>query len=159
MLASTRFSRSTRGVRKRELLRFGDWLCFTSAEEGLCILDLIAAAMERRGYAHKEIFGVRLAVEEALVNAVKHGNRYDPTKCAWASWHVGPSRVLIEIEDEGDGFDPRAVPDPCVAENLERSCGRGVFLMRHYMSAVRFNRRGNRVTMCKRRAQTEGLSD
>jgi serine/threonine-protein kinase RsbW len=108
--------------------------------------------MERRDYDQKQVFGVRLALEEALVNAVKHGNRHDPTKRVWASWHVGPSRVMIEIEDEGDGFDPRAVPDPCAPENLERSCGRGVFLMRHYMSSVRYNRRGNHVIMCLRRA-------
>jgi serine/threonine-protein kinase RsbW len=109
--------------------------------------------MERCGYDHKEVFGVRLALEEAMVNAVKHGNRHDPTKRVRASWHVGPNRVMIEIKDEGDGFDPRALPDPCASENFERCCGRGVFLMRHYMSSVRYNKRGNRVTMCLRRAQ------
>jgi serine/threonine-protein kinase RsbW len=67
--------------------------------------------------------------------------------------------VVIEIEDEGDGFDPDALPDPSALENLERSCGRGVFLMRHYMTSVRYNRRGNRVTMWKRRATSDGLSD
>jgi serine/threonine-protein kinase RsbW len=152
MLTCTLASRSKPVVRNREFPRFGEWLCFSSADEGLCILDLVASAMERRGYDHKEVFGVRLALEEALVNAVKHGNRHDPTKCVWASWQVGSRRVKIEIEDEGEGFDPRAVPDPCAPENLDRSCGRGVFLMRHYMDRVRFNRRGNRVTMCKRRS-------
>jgi serine/threonine-protein kinase RsbW len=158
MVTSTRWSRSQPDVRKREFPRFGDWLCFTSLEDGSAILDLIASAMERRGYDHREVFGVRIALEEAMVNAVKHGNRHDPTKCVGASWHVGPSRVMIEIEDEGHGFDLHAVPDPCALENLERSCGRGVFLMRHYMSWVRYNRCGNRVTMCKRRAQPEGRS-
>jgi serine/threonine-protein kinase RsbW len=141
----------------REFPRKRDWRCFTSAADRSCILDLVASSMERCGYDHKEVFGVRLALEEAMVNAVKHGNRHDPTKCVRASWHVGPNRVLIEIEDEGDGFDPRAVPDPCAPENLERNCGRGLFLMRHYMSSVSYNRRGNRVTMCMRRAQ--GLED
>ena len=103
--------------------------------------------MQRRGFSEKEIFGVRLAVEEALVNAVKHGNRNDPAKCVWASWHVGPNRVLVEIEDEGEGFDPRAVPDPCAPENIERSCGRGLLLMRTYMTRVRHNRRGTALTM------------
>jgi len=159
MILSTRSSRSKPGVRNRGFPRFRDWLCFTSAAEGSCILDLVTSSMERRGYDHKDVFGVRLALEEALVNAVKHGNRNDPTKCVWASWHVSPNRVMIEIEDEGNGFDPSAVPDPCASENLERSCGRGVFLMRHYMSSVRYNRRGNRVTMCMRRAQPEGRSN
>ena len=158
MLIKTRFSRCKPSVRKRELPRLRNRRCFTSAEDGSCILDLVASSMERHGYDHKEVFGVRLALEEALVNAVKHGNRHDPTKSVRASWHVGPNRALIEIEDEGDGFDPRAVPDPCATEYVERSCGRGVFLMRHYMSWVRYNRCGNRVTMCKRRAQPEGRS-
>ena len=157
MLISTRLSRCKPGIRKREFPRFCDWRCFTSAEDGSCILDLIASSMERRGYDHKKVFGVRLALEEAMVNAVKHGNRHDPIKSVRATWHVGPNRVIIEIEDEGDGFDPGAVPDPCASESLERSCGRGVFLMRHYMSSVRYNRRGNRVTMCMRRAR--GLED
>jgi serine/threonine-protein kinase RsbW len=121
-------------------------------------VELIASAMQQHGYDPQEVFGVRLALKEALVNAVQHGNRHDPTKCVGASWHVGPRRVMIEIEDAGDGFDVGAVPDPCARENRERSCGRGVFLMRHYMSWVRYNRRGNRVTMCKRRAQPEGRS-
>src|SRR5262249_51838238 len=80
MLITTRFSRCKSGVRKRGSQRF-DWLCLSSAEDGSCILDLVASSMERRGYDHKEVFGVRLALEEALVNAVKHGNRHDPTKC------------------------------------------------------------------------------
>ena len=145
MIVSLRFSRSKSGVRKREFPRFRDWLCFTSADEGSCIPDLVASSMERRDYDQKQVFGVRLALEEAMANAVKHGNRHDPTKRVWASWHVGPSRVMIEIEDDGDGFDPRAVPDPCAPENLERSCGRGVFLMRHYMSSVRYNREASEI--------------
>jgi serine/threonine-protein kinase RsbW len=128
-------------------------------QAGSCILELIASAMQQHCYDPQEVFGVRLALEEALVNAVQHGNRHDPTKRVGASWHVGPSRVLIEIDDAGDGFDVGAVPDPCARENRERSCGRGVFLMRHYLSWVRYNRRRNRVTLCKRRAQPEGRSN
>jgi serine/threonine-protein kinase RsbW len=118
----------------------------------MAVRDRVVQAMTARGYADADVFGVRLALEEAFVNAIKHGNQNDPTKSVWASWHVGFRRVLVEIEDEGDGFDPRAVPDPCAPENLERSCGRGLLLMRTYMSRVRHNRRGNRVTMCKWRA-------
>jgi serine/threonine-protein kinase RsbW len=118
----------------------------------MAVRDCVVEAMITREYSEAEVFGVRLALEEALVNAVKHGNRNDPTKWVWASWHVGPRRVLVEIEDDGDGFEPRAVPDPCAPEYLERSCGRGLLLMRTYMSWVRYNSRGNRVTMIKRRA-------
>jgi serine/threonine-protein kinase RsbW len=117
----------------------------------MAVRDRVAEAMRARGYGDVEVFGVRLALEEALVNAVKHGNQNDPTKCVWASWHVDPRRVLVAIEDQGDGFDPRAIPDPCAPENLERSSGRGLLLMRTYMSWVRYNCRGNCVTMIKRR--------
>jgi len=65
---------------------------------------------------------------------------------------VRPQQVLLVIEDEGLGFEPDELPDPLAPENLERACGRGVFLMRHYMTWVRFNDRGNCVTLCKRRS-------
>ena len=151
MYSGSSFLDSPRIAANHKTRRFRDWLCFTSAQEGLAVRDRVAEAMTIWDYSGTEIFGVRLALEEALVNAVKHGNRNDPTKCVWASWHVRPRRVLVEIEDEGDGFDPRAVRDPCTPENLERSCGRGLLLMRTYMSWVRYNCRGNRVTMIKRR--------
>src|SRR5262249_6135555 len=102
MLVSRRVGRFKPGVRKRAFPRFRDFLCFTSAEDGACILDLLASSMERRGYDQRVVLGVRRAQEEAMVNAVKHGNRHDPTKSVRASWHVGPNRVIIEIEDEGD---------------------------------------------------------
>jgi serine/threonine-protein kinase RsbW len=142
---------SPQAASRERSARFPDWLYFTSTREGIAVCDRVAEAMIARGYCEVEVFGVRLALEEALVNAVKHGNQNDPTKCVWASWIVDPRRVLVAIEDEGDGFDPRAVPDPCTLENLERSCGRGLLLMRTYMSWVRYNSRGNRVTMIKRR--------
>src|SRR5262245_63593312 len=70
MVTSTTLSRSKPEVRKREFPRFGDWFCFTSVEAGSCILELIASAIQQCGYDPKEVFGVRLALEEALVNAV-----------------------------------------------------------------------------------------
>jgi serine/threonine-protein kinase RsbW len=66
-------------------------------------------------------------------------------------YQVNAEQFLVEIEDEGPGFDPEGVADPLAPENLERPGGRGVFLMRHYMTWVSFNERGNCVTMCRRR--------
>jgi serine/threonine-protein kinase RsbW len=60
--------------------------------------------------------------------------------------------ILIEVEDEGPGFDPSKVPDPTLPENVARCGGRGLLLMRHYMTWVRYSGRGNRVTLCKRRS-------
>ena len=104
------------------------------------------------GYAEKELFGVRLALEEALVNAIKHGNRSDPAKTVRVRYQACPKQLLIEIQDEGRGFDPDGLPDPLSPENLERPGGRGVFLMRHYMSWVQFSEIGNAVTLCKVRS-------
>jgi serine/threonine-protein kinase RsbW len=101
------------------------------------------------GFTDKERFGIRLSLEEAIVNAVKHGNRNDPTKIVYARYQITNTQFLIEIQDEGSGFDPEGVPDPLNPENLERPGGRGVFLMRHYMSWVQYNETGNCVTLCK----------
>src|SRR5262245_35325500 len=85
-------------------------------------------------FSEAEIFGIKLAVEEALVNAVKHGNQMDPGKFVRVSYLVQSGAFEISIRDEGPGFDPSDVPDPTAPENLERPCGRGLLLMRHYMN-------------------------
>jgi serine/threonine-protein kinase RsbW len=105
--------------------------------------------LKANSFADHEIFGIKLAVEEALVNAIKHGNQMDRSKQVRISYTVGTDRFDIHIADEGGGFDPGDVPDPTAAENLERPCGRGLMLMRHYMSEVSFNPSGNSVRMSK----------
>ena len=112
-------------------------------------LARVMDGMRRLWYSDKEQFGVRLALEEAIVNAIKHGHRGDLSKTVRVCYHVTPAEVRADVEDEGPGFDPFAVPDPLAPENLEQPGGRGVFLMRHYMTAVEFNAAGNRVTLCK----------
>ncbi len=99
--------------------------------------------------SERDLFGIKLALEEALVNAIKHGNQMDRTKKVQISYRVTPERFDIQITDEGTGFDPSDVPDPTAFENLERPCGRGLMLMRHYMSEVFFSSRGNSVRMSK----------
>ncbi|MGE3808509.1 MAG: ATP-binding protein, partial [Gemmataceae bacterium] len=84
-------------------------------------------------------------------NAIKHGNQLCPEKCVHISYHVACERCDIQIEDEGNGFDPAELPDPTDPENLERPCGRGVFMMRHFMTHVEHNARGNAVRMLKLR--------
>src|SRR5690242_13032021 len=106
---------------------------FRRTAEVPTLLEAVVAAMEPFGYPKKDLFAVRLALEEALVNAVKHGNRGDPAKEARLRYHVGPAFVLLQVEDEGAGFDPARVPDPLEPQNLERQGGRGLFLIRRYM--------------------------
>lgn len=125
-------------------------------ESRLCDLckaeEPILRALEAKGFADRDRFAVRLALEEALANAIKHGNCCDPGKCVTVQFHVGPRTVRITIEDEGGGFNPRRVPDPTCDENLEKPCGRGVMLMRVYMNEVKYNAAGNKVTLVKRRS-------
>lgn len=125
----------------------------TTTEEAFPLIDELSTAMADDGYGDKDIFGMRLILEEAIVNAIKHGNRYDPNRHVQVRWSIAPGRVLAEVEDEGAGFDPFEVPDPTDAENLERPCGRGLLLIRSYATWVRYNDRGNRVTVCKMPSQ------
>jgi len=97
----------------------------------------------------RDIFSIKLALEEALVNAIKHGNQLDRTKKVHITYDITADRFAISITDEGPGFDPEDVPDPMAVENLERPCGRGLLLIRHYMTDVVFHPPGNRMTMSK----------
>jgi len=106
-------------------------------------------------FTEKEIFSIKLALEEALVNAIKHGNQFDRTKKVRIVYKVQKDRFDIEIKDEGPGFDPADVPDPTAIENLERPCGRGLMLMRYYMTEVNFSMGGNSVSMTKLRNGTK----
>jgi serine/threonine-protein kinase RsbW len=116
--------------------------------------DDIEFLLRRHQYTDHEVFGIRLAVEEALVNAMKHGNQMDQCKRVRVAYRVSPQQFDILIADEGCGFNPDKVPDPTAAENLERPSGRGLMLMRHYMSEVEYNPCGNSVRMCKFRNGT-----
>lgn len=96
-----------------------------------------------------DIFSIKLALEEAVVNAIKHGNQMDRSKKVRIAYQLYADRFHVQISDDGTGFDPTDVPDPTAFENLERPCGRGLMLMRHYMTEVAFNQCGNGVTMSK----------
>ena len=118
---------------------------------GQQVQERIVKILENLGYPPRDVFSVRLALEEALVNAIKHGNRMDPAKSVQIDCRINHERVRIEIEDEGEGFEPDSVPDPTDPENLERPCGRGLMLMRSFMTLIEFNETGNRVTLEKQR--------
>jgi len=127
-------------------------LSFHSTSEVPALVQRLEEAMHESGYSDKDVFAVRLALEEALVNAIKHGHKYDRSKRAVFRYEVTDECVRAEVEDEGRGFRPEDVPDPLAEENLEKAGGRGLFLMRAYMTSVSYNERGNRVTMYKRRS-------
>ena len=111
----------------------------------------VLTRLRELAYDDDQLFAVRLSLEEALVNAMKHGNRFDPNRKVRVSYRVSPERVEIRVVDEGPGFNPNIVPDPTVDENLEKPCGRGIMLMRCYMDKVVFSPQGNDVLMIKNR--------
>ena len=128
------------------------WESRSSTAEALRLIDLLLPAMAAEGYPDEDRHATRLALQEAIVNAVRHGNRCDPDKTVRVRLHLGPERVIAEVEDQGEGFDPGRVPDPRQPENLERPGGRGLLMMRHYATWLHSNERGNRVALCRRRS-------
>lgn len=112
--------------------------------------SVIIPRLEELNYGERAIFGVRLAVEEAVVNAIKHGNRMDKAKKVTVTHSIDAKECRISVLDEGLGFDPEAVPDPTSDDNLELPHGRGLVLIRAYMDEMTFNEKGNCVTLVKK---------
>lgn len=109
--------------------------------------------LKKHTYDDPTTFAVKLALEESLNNAIRHGNGSDPGKRIKLEFDVNSERVTITVTDEGAGFCPDCVPDPRADENLEKPSGRGIMLIRAYMDDVRFNERGNQVHMVKQRSR------
>lgn len=132
-------------VFERRFILAGDEGAVAEAQSAL------VRAIEQRDFDPGSCFAIRLALEEALTNAFKHGNRNDPGKSVTLDCRVGRDAVIIDVRDEGEGFDLDAVPDPTEDENLQIPSGRGIMLMRSFMTEVDFHPPGNRVRMVYRR--------
>lgn len=126
--------------------------------EGWPLIDETVSVMREFGWSEPETFGVNLAVVEAVTNAIKHGNRNDRSKTYYLRIEVTPNQVRVMVCDEGDGFDCSLIRDPREGDNVEFPNGRGIFLMREYMSVVHFNRSGNELMMIKNRNPAVGHS-
>ncbi len=107
----------------------------------------ILVVLVRYGYDDAACFAVRTAIEEAVSNAIHHGNGDDPRRKVTIEYAADETSIEIEIEDEGAGFDPESVPDPTRPENVDIPSGRGIMLMRVYMNQVEFTASGTRVRM------------
>ncbi|MEX0586423.1 MAG: ATP-binding protein [Pirellulales bacterium] len=118
---------------------------------GRAVQDRVLGELSRRKWNEGELFGVRLALEEAIVNAIKHGNQHDATKQVRIACEVSDDRLWVSVADEGPGFDPDRVPDPTFDERLEIPSGRGIALMKAFMCQVQYTAGGNCVVMEKRR--------
>lgn len=119
------------------------------------VSQCVTGGMAIADYGDDEIFGMRLALDEAIVNGLKHGNKGNPAKRVSVRYRISSEHVVAEVEDEGDGFNPDQVPNPLAPEYLERPSGRGLFLMRCYTSWMRYNERGNCVTLSKYRSLSD----
>ena len=104
------------------------------------------------GCGEEDEYWLVTALREALANAVRHGNRQDVERKVRIRIEADPKRVLIRVEDEGEGFDPASIPDPTEPTNLLRPSGRGIFYMRQFMTRVEFSTLpagGTAVTMVR----------
>jgi serine/threonine-protein kinase RsbW len=121
---------------------------------GRKVVRKVLAELQAQNWTQQDVFGVHLALEEALVNAIRHGNRGDKQKRIQVSCSISLDRLRIEIRDEGPGFDPAEVPDPTDPTNILIPSGRGIMLMRTFMSRVEYSGAGNCVVMEKERARS-----
>ena len=131
------------------IAQFDVWIP-NNTETAREVQERIIGLMEQNAWPMRECFGVRLALEEAVVNAIKHGNRMEPDKKVFIACELTAEEITVVIEDQGDGFKPEDVPDPTDDENLENPGGRGIMLIRSFMNGVAYNDRGNRLTMIKK---------
>lgn len=113
--------------------------------------DEVLREVERFGFRQEVAFAIRLALEEAITNAVKHGNRGDRSKRVRISYHVDNDKAEIRVADDGEGFDPAGIPDPTAPSRLALPNGRGIMLMRAYMDEVSYNGTGNEIRLLKRK--------
>lgn len=116
--------------------------------------NAILDALKRFGFPEASTFAVRLALEETIVNAFRHGHKNLPASTpVRLTYDINADRIEIHVEDQGPGFDPGEVKDPTLEENLEIPTGRGLLLMRAYMASVDYLGRGNHVRMVYERPQ------
>lgn len=114
--------------------------------------DRVVEALTRLKYPRASVFAVRLSLHEAMSNGFRHGHRSLPPNTPISlRFDASDSCVEIIVEDQGPGFDPNAIPDPTLEENLERGSGRGLLLIRAYMTSAEYNTKGNRLQMTYRR--------
>jgi serine/threonine-protein kinase RsbW len=114
------------------------------------VLEYLQERVAKLGLIQPDRSNLFVALDEAFVNAVKHGNKNDPTKLLRITAELSPQEASFTVEDEGQGFDIGEIPDPCDPANLFRTSGRGVLLIYNIMDEVEYNAQGNRVKMVKR---------
>lgn len=114
--------------------------------------ELTLGIAQKAGFDEDDLMKIGMAVRESMVNAVVHGNRYNAHKKVRFTVAHSSERLTVRIADEGEGFDPESLPDPLAPENLMRTSGRGIFLIRSFMDEFDIRRGtsgGMEVTLTK----------
>lgn len=106
--------------------------------------------LQHESLSDDDIFHIKLVLEEALINAIKHGNKLHPQLFVDVSINASHDRLEIVITDQGEGFDPNKVPDPTQEAQLSKTSGRGVFLIKKVMDEVQYFDEGRSVRMVKK---------
>ena len=119
-----------------------------SQPESINLVEKLIDEIKSEHNIHEECYGNMLvAVTEAVNNAMQHGNKFDPDKKVSIAFEVDPDQIAFTITDEGSGFDYMNLPDPTDPENLEKTSGRGVFLMKHLADQIIFSENGRVVEL------------
>ena len=113
------------------------------------VSNKLISALKEKGIDEEIIFDIHVGFEEALRNAMLHGNKEHPGKKVYIETEMTENSIIITVEDEGEGFDHKRIPDPTIGENLLKEGGRGVYLIRHLMDEVRYEDGGRKVVMIK----------
>lgn len=121
----------------------------SSYDDAREVQRLIRDEVVKAAFDDDSQFAIKLALEEAIINAIKHGNKLDQTKRVHVEWKITPEIAEIIIEDEGPGFNRDAVPNPTDDSNLEKLTGRGILLIETYMSNVEYSKGGRRVRLVR----------
>ena len=114
------------------------------------ILDYLTKRVEKLGVVDANQSNLFVALDEAFVNAVKHGNKFNAQKLIRITAELTNKEASFTVEDEGEGFDVNSIPDPLDPANLFKTSGRGVLFIYNIMDEVKYNERGNRLTMVKK---------
>ena len=111
----------------------------------------IESILKASNFSKDDIFAVHLALQEAFINAVKHGNKMEPSKAIKIDYIVELDKIEVCMTDEGEGFHPEVIPDPRYGDNLYKPAGRGMLLMRSFMDVVEYSKQASSVRMIRYR--------